>query len=89
MRKAKQVQAVACAVAAALTLSQTASATLILQDGFDYPSPGNLPGQTNPYENKTWSLTGTQTLSGPTIVSGNLSYPVSNPPSQLRRSQQH
>ncbi len=61
----------------------SASAALIAQDAFDYTVGSGLSTQTNPYESQTWDLTGVQTLTGPAIVSGNLSYPQTNAPAQL------
>lgn len=81
--KVRRLVAGAIAGSAVALAANTASATLIVQDGFNYTTPGNLPGQTNPYENQTWALTGTQTITGPAIVSGSLSYPVTNAPSSL------
>ena len=71
----------AIVLSGAALAANKASATLILQDGFDYTTPGNLAGNTNPYENQVWGNTGTG--AGPSVISGNLTYPVTNPPSQL------
>lgn len=81
--KMRRFLAGAIAGSAAVMAAHKALAKEIVQDGFNYTTPGNLPGQVNPYENQTWALTGVQTLSGPAIISGNLSYPTSNAPAQL------
>jgi MYXO-CTERM domain-containing protein len=70
MRKTKQVQAIACAVAA-LALTQTASANTLIYEPFDYTSGASINGQTNPGTGTQWFSVGS---SPPHVVSsGNLS----------------
>jgi hypothetical protein len=57
------------AVGAGCLLLQSAQATLLFSDGFNYPSPGNLGGSINPGNSVAW--TGGNNL---TIAGGNLTY---------------
>jgi PEP-CTERM motif len=58
------------AVATGCLALQTAQATLLMSESFNYPSPGSLGGNVNPSTGSTW--TGGNNL---TIASGNLTYP--------------
>jgi hypothetical protein len=58
------------AIVAGCFALQTAQATLLMSESFNYPSPGSLGGNVNPSTGVAW--TGANNL---TIANGNLTYP--------------
>ncbi len=64
MRKAKQVQALACAALSALAIGQSASASVIIYEPFNYTAGEPIAGQNNNFSatDETWQPAGSSPL---------------------------
>src|SRR5437868_7854431 len=77
----RRLRTLVCAAIATLGLKGgAASATLLIYDGFAYPT-GGLIGNTNPSTGNNWLQAGTQTApSAINVVSGSLTPPIAMQP---------